>query len=324
MPQIELSNVIKDYKIRNRQDDRSALAEFFRPIYTSKRAVDGIGFTIKQGEMVGYIGPNGAGKSTTIKMLTGILKPTAGTVRVFGRDPCKSRTKNALNMGVVFGQRSQMLWDLPVQDTFDMFRVMYKIKTQDYLRQRDMLIEMLDMSDFLKQAVRQLSLGQRMRANLALCFLHQPQVVYLDEPTIGLDVLVKHRIREFLKQINIEQNTTILLTTHDTQDIEEVAHRLMLIDKGKLLFDGGQSDFYEKYKGTEYILEVVFSQPTPPVAHIHFQLLNDNGHEHTYAISYEKMSKGEAISYVASQFLVADIRVKESSLEDILKKMYET
>jgi len=323
MSQIVLTNVVKDYKIRDRQDGRSAFAEFFRPRYTFKRAVEDINFTVNPGEMIGYIGPNGAGKSTTIKMLTGILTPTSGTVRVFDRDPCKNRTKNALRMGVVFGQRSQMLWDLPVRDTFDMFRVMYKIKPQDYKRQRDRLIDMLDMGDFLSQATRQLSLGQRMRANLALCFLHQPQVVYLDEPTIGLDVLVKDKIREFLKQMNKEQNTTILLTTHDTQDIEEVAQRLMLIDKGKLLFDGGQTDFHEKYKDTEYILEVVFTHPTPPIVHENFQLQDAKGHEHSYKIPYAQMGKGDAISYVASRYAVADIRVRESSLEDILKKMYE-
>jgi len=179
------------------------------------------------------------------------------------------------------------------------------------------------MSDFLKQAVRQLSLGQRMRANLALCFFHQPQVVYLDEPTIGLDVLVKDKIRDFLKKINKEQNTTILLTTHDTQDIEEVAQRLMLIDKGKLLFDGGQTDFHDKYKDTEYILEVVFVQPTSPIVHTNFRLQSHKGHKHSYKIPYAQMSKGDAISYVASRYSVADIRVRESSLEDILKKMYE-
>jgi len=323
MPQIQLTNATKDYKIRDRKAGRSPFAEFFNPQYTSKRAIEDINFSVNPGEMIGYIGPNGAGKSTTIKMLTGILKPTSGTVRVFDRDPCKHRTKNALKMGVVFGQRSQMLWDLPVRDTLDMFRVMYKIKPGDYKQQRARLIEMLDMGNFLSQAVRQLSLGQRMRANLALCFLHRPQVVYLDEPTIGLDVLVKDKIRDFLKQMNKEQNTTIMLTTHDTQDIEEVAQRLILIDKGKLLFDGEQNNFHEKYKDTEYTLEIVFEQPTPPISHASFELHKLEGTEHAYKIPYTQMGKGEAISYVASQHSVADIRVRESSLEDILKKMYQ-
>ena len=322
MPQIELTNVTKDYKIRDRKPGRSAFAEFFNPRYTSKRAVEDVSFTINAGEMVGYIGPNGAGKSTTIKMLTGILVPTEGTIRVFDRDPCKNRTRNALKMGVVFGQRSQMLWDLPVQDTFEMFRVLYKLDRGNFAKQRDRLVEMLDMGDFLSQATRQLSLGQRMRANLALCFLHQPEVVYLDEPTIGLDVLVKDRIRTFLKQINKEQNTTIMLTTHDTQDIEEVAERLILIDRGNLLFDGGQVSFHETYKDTEYVLEVVFAQPTPPISQDGFTLQNESGLEHIYKIPYAKMGKGDAISYVASRFSVADIRVRESGLEDILKGMY--
>lgn len=256
MPQIELTDAVKDYKIRKRDEGRSKIADFIRPRYESKRAVDHISFSVEPGEIVGYIGPNGAGKSTTIKMLTGILTPTSGQVRVFGRDPCKNRKKNALKMGVVFGQRSQLLWDLPIRDTFELFKTMYKLEQEFYRRQRDRLIEMLDMGDFLSQAVRQLSLGQRMRANLALCFLHQPEIVYLDEPTIGLDVLVKDRIRDFLKQINQEQGTTILLTTHDTQDIEQVARRLMLIDNGQLIFDGSQDAFRERYQETVTVTEV--------------------------------------------------------------------
>jgi len=322
MPQIELTNVTKDYKIRKRDANRSRVAEFFRPLYEEKRAVENINFKVNAGEMVGYIGPNGAGKSTTIKMLTGILSPTSGNVRIFGVDPCKNRTKNAIKIGAVFGQRSQMLWDLPVRDTFEMFRVMYKVKPSDFARQRDRLIEMLDMEDFLSQAVRQLSLGQRMRANLALCFLHQPQVAYLDEPTIGLDVLVKDKIRKFLKQMNKEQGTTILLTTHDTQDIEEVTQRLILIDKGTLMYDGGQAEFHDKFRGDEYLLEVVFDSAAPPIEHSGFQLFSAEGLEHSYRISYAKMSKGEAISYVAARYQVVDIRVRESSLEDILRKMY--
>ena len=322
MVQIELKDAVKDYKIRKREEGRSKLADFIRPQYEIKRAVDHINFSVEPGEMVGYIGPNGAGKSTTIKMLTGILTVTSGTVRVFDRDPCKNRKKNALKMGVVFGQRSQLLWDLPVRDTFELFKTMYKLEHDFFIRQRDMLIEMLDMNDFISQAVRQLSLGQRMRANLALCFLHQPQVVYLDEPTIGLDVLVKDRIRDFLKQINSEQGTTILLTTHDTQDIEQIAQRLMLIDKGKLLFDGSQDSFREKYQGTDFMLEIEFVSPTPQIDHRFFRLHSTEGNRHSYWISYNKMNKGEAISYVATNHPVADIKVRESELEDILKNIY--
>jgi len=323
LPQIELINVSKDYKIRKRDKNRSWFAEFFCPKYTQKRAVDDISFSIDAGEMVGYIGSNGAGKSTTIKMLTGILAPTCGTVRVFDRDPCKNRTKNALSMGVVFGQRSQLLWDLPVRDTFDLFKTMYKIEEKVFRAQRDMLVDMLDMEDFLSQAVRQLSLGQRMRANLALCFLHKPKVVYLDEPTIGLDVLVKDKIRAFLKKINKEQGTTVLLTTHDTGDIEQIAERLILIDHGKLLYDGNQLGFKERYRDTEYTLEVTFAAPTAPIENPLFHLQTSEGNTHCYRLNHDKIITGEAITYAASNYSVADIRVRESGIEDILKKMYD-
>jgi ABC-2 type transport system ATP-binding protein len=255
-------------------------------------------------------------------MLTGILNPTSGQVRVFGCDPCRNRKSNALKMGVVFGQRSQLLWDLPVRDTFELFRTMYKIEQQSYIKQRDMLVELLDMGEFLSQAVRQLSLGQRMRANLALCFLHKPDVVYLDEPTIGLDVLVKDKIRGLLKQINLEQGTTILLTTHDTQDLEHVAQRLMLIDKGRLLFDGSQDRFKQKYQGTEYMLEIEFSEPTPQIDSKHFYANQIESGRHSYWVPYAQMGCGEAISYVATHYRVADIKVRELGLEDILRNLY--
>ena len=322
MAQIELKSVVKDYKIRDRQEGRSKFMEFIRPRYQSKRAVDGITFSVNPGEMVGYIGPNGAGKSTTIKMLTGILTPTAGQVRVFDRDPCKNRTQNALKMGVVFGQRSQLLWDLPVRDTFELFKTMYRMDQKTFTQQRDKLIEMLDMESFLSQAVRQLSLGQRMRANLAMCFLYKPEIVYLDEPTIGLDVLVKDRIRSFLKQINQEEKTTILLTTHDTQDIEEVAQRLILIDKGQLLFDGGLSAFHDKYQGTEFMIEIEYSMSTEAIVHNCFRSNRIEGSRHSYWIPYEKMGRGEAITYVASNYSVMDIKVRELGLDDILKNIY--
>ena len=322
MPQIELIDVCKDYKIRERDKDRAKIADLLRPSYTAKRAVDHVTFSVDQGEIVGYIGPNGAGKSTTIKMLTGILTATSGEVRVFGNDPCKNRRKNAMRMGVVFGQRSQLLWDLPVRDTFDLFKTMYRMEDAKFASQRDRLIEMLDMGDFLTQAVRQLSLGQRMRANLALCFLYEPEIVYLDEPTIGLDVLVKDRIRVFLREINRELGTTILLTTHDTRDIEEVARRLILIDNGRLLFDGTQDAFRDRYHGTEFVMEIEFPSPVAQIEHEFFNIRLSDHNRHVYSIPYARMNGGEAISYIVSRHPVADIKVRELELEDILKNIY--
>jgi len=316
------SNVQKEYKIRQRDEKRSKIVDFFRPHYTSKLAVDHISFSIEAGEIVGYIGANGAGKSTTIKMLTGILTPDSGQVRVFDCDPCKNRATNALKIGVVFGQRSQLLWDLPVQDTLDLFKTMYRIRQDDYVKQRDMLVDMLDMSSFLPQPVRQLSLGQRMRANLALCFLHKPEIVYLDEPTIGLDVFVKDRIRSFLKEINKEQGTTILLTTHDTQDIELVAQRLMLIDKGKLLFDGSQAAFKNNYYGNEFMLDVEFSSTVAELQDDNFRPHTIDGTKHSYWVKADMMNHGKAISHVTTRYLVSDIKVREQGLEEILKNIY--
>lgn len=322
MSQILVKDIIKDYKVRQRDEGCSKFKNLVYPKYEQKRAVDNISFEIESGEMVGYIGSNGAGKSTTIKMLTGILTPTSGEIRVFGKNPVKNRKSNASKMGVVFGQRSQLLWDLPVRDTFELFKMMYRMDPTEFIKQRDRLIEMLDMQDFLNQAVRQLSLGQRMRANLAMCFLYKPEVVYLDEPTIGLDVLVKEKIRTFLRSINKEQGTTILLTTHDTQDIEEIAERIILIDEGRLLFDGSQSKFTQQYQGKEFLLSVEFTEVTDTIKNKHLHPNSVVGNKHNYWISYDKMTPGEAISFIAKQFSISDIKVREKDIEGILKDIY--
>ena len=322
MSQIILNNVVKDYQIRKRVENRGRFKELLNPQYTYKRALDGINLDIKQGEMIGYLGVNGAGKSTTIKILTGILSPTSGSVKVFGADPTKNRKKNASEIGVVFGQRSQLLWDLPIFDTFELFKIMYNIEQSQFIKQRDFLIYMLDMESFVSQAARQLSLGQKMRANLALCFLYHPSIVYLDEPTIGLDIVVKDKIRAFLKDMNREFGTTILLTTHDTQDIEEVAERLILIDHGKMIFDGSQKAFKTTYKDEAFILEASFVKPTGDISHSDFESVDITDYQHTYRISYADMTPGEAISFVSSHFSISDIRVRESGLEELLKKIY--
>ncbi len=234
MALIEMCDVVKEYRIKQRC---GAVKDLLRPQYAVKRAVDGISLSVERGELVGYIGPNGAGKSTTLKMLTGILVPTRGEVRIDGQEPYKNRRKNAMKMGAVFGQRSQLLWDLPVEDTLELHKKMYRIPEEVYRRNREKYIELLDMGGFLQQAARQLSLGQKMRANLAIALLHDPDILYLDEHTIGLDVVAKDQIRRFVRQINEEKQVTVMLTTHDMADIEAICDRLVLIDKGKKLFD---------------------------------------------------------------------------------------
>ncbi|HEY3482879.1 MAG TPA: ATP-binding cassette domain-containing protein, partial [Streptomyces sp.] len=209
------------------------------------RAVDGISFTVPRGEVVGYIGPNGAGKSTTIKMLTGILNPSGGRIRICGLDPTRERTRLARRIGVVFGQRTTLWWDLPLRDSYQLVRRMYRIEDARYVRNLDTCVELLDLGPLLDVPVRQLSLGQRMRGDIAAALLHDPEVLYLDEPTIGLDVISKSRVRDFLREVNAERGTTVLLTTHDLTDIEQLCSRVMVIDHGRLMYDGGLEGLHE-------------------------------------------------------------------------------
>lgn len=254
---IEVEHLTKTYRVaRCSAGLKEALKALGRREVETIRALDDISFHVDEGEMVGYIGPNGAGKSTTIKMLCGILMPDGGSVRVHGLDPWKQRRENARQIGVVFGQRSQLYWDLPVSDTLELYQKLYDIPMDVYRRNRERFIDLLEMGEFISQPVRQLSLGQKMKANLALALLHGPRVIYLDEPTIGLDVMTKRRLRAFIGEINRETGTTVLLTTHDMKDIEEICKRLILIDKGALLYDGSLSEFRHRYaQGARYRLE---------------------------------------------------------------------
>lgn len=229
----------------------------FKVKRTVVHAVRDLSFTVEKGEFVGYLGPNGAGKSTTIKMLCGILTPTSGKVRVAGLDPSRRRTTLARRIGVVFGQRTTLWWDLPLKDSFELIRLLYKVDRHDFATRLAELIETLDLSEFMKTPVRQLSLGQRMRGDLAAALLHRPDILVLDEPTIGLDVVSKASIRDFLRRLNAEQGTTVLLTTHDLGDIERLCRRVMLIDHGHLAFDGTLEELMATAPVGETIEEVV-------------------------------------------------------------------
>src|SRR5919198_62924 len=228
---IELDRIEKVFDVRKKTG-------FLKRERRQVRAVDSISFTVARGEMVGYIGPNGAGKSTTIKMLTGILTPSGGRLRVAGIDPSRERTRLAQHIGVVFGQRTTLWWDLPLIDSYRLMHRMYRIPDARYRANLDRCVELLEMRDLLDVPVRQLSLGQRMRGDIAAALLHDPEIVYLDEPTIGLDIVSKARLREFLARINAERRTTIVLTTHDLDDIEALCSRVMVIDHGRKVYDG--------------------------------------------------------------------------------------
>ncbi len=240
---IELKNISKTYRVVKREAGlKNATKSFFKREYEEIHALNDISFKINEGEMVGYIGPNGAGKSTTIKIMCGILTPDSGECIINGMVPYKDREEYVKNIGVVFGNRSSLWWDVPVDDSFELNKAIYNIPDEVYIKQKKMLIEMLNIEEIIKKPTRTLSLGQRMRCEIAIAFLHNPKIVYLDEPTIGLDSVSKIAVRKFIKEINQKNGTTIILTTHDTGDIKALANRILLIGKGKLLMDGKMED----------------------------------------------------------------------------------
>ncbi len=249
---ITMQNVCKTYKVSKRDAGfSSAFKALFHKEYELIHALDGVSFTISDGEMVGYIGPNGAGKSSTIKILSGILTPEEGTCLINGLTPWKNRIEHVKNIGVVFGQRTQLWWDVPVMDSFELLKEIYRIDDHVYRRNLEQLSEMLGLSELLRTPTRQLSLGQRMRCEIAASLLHNPKILFLDEPTIGLDAVSKLAVRDFILKLNEEKKTTVILTTHDMQDIEALTSRIILIGKGKILLDGTLADIKEGFESTE-------------------------------------------------------------------------
>ncbi|WP_291742982.1 ATP-binding cassette domain-containing protein, partial [Clostridium sp.] len=276
-----------------------------------------------------YIGANGAGKSTTIKMMTGILKPTNGIVSVNGLVPYENREKNAKNIGVVFGQKTQLWWDLPISETFSLLKDIYDVSDEDFNERMSFLKEVLELDEFFLSPVRTLSLGQRMRADLAAALIHNPKVIYLDEPTIGLDVVVKERVRKAIKEINEKYNTTIILTTHDLNDIEELCSRIIIIDKGKKIYDGEINGVKEKF-GYLTTVEIQIKEEINLESFNEFNEMKDdcefklNFNENKLSITFNKnkISSSEIIGRVMKKLSVIDFAVKETSIEDIVKKMY--
>jgi ABC-2 type transport system ATP-binding protein len=274
---IEAKDVSKVFRQHKRFPGvAGALRSLFTRQFTEVVAVKDVSFAIESGEAVGYLGPNGAGKSTMIKMLTGILVPSSGAASVLNRTPHLERMRNAAEIGVVFGQRSQLWWDLPVIDSFELHRRIYKIPPQRYRANLDAMTGMLELGPFLDRAVRQLSLGQRMRAELVMALLHDPKVVFLDEPTIGLDVMAKDAVRRFLREINLQRGVTIILTTHDLHDIERICPRLIMVDDGRLLFDGELRKLREAL-GTRRRLKLEFATDPGPVRLTRGELMADEG-----------------------------------------------
>ncbi|MEU4210465.1 ATP-binding cassette domain-containing protein [Streptomyces sp. NPDC026206] len=311
---IELDGVEKVFEVRRR-------AGLWRRERREVRAVDGISFRVPRGEMVGYIGPNGAGKSTTIKMLTGILTPSGGRLRVAGIDPSRERTRLARRIGVVFGQRTTLWWDLPLRDSYGLVRRMYRIPEGRYRANLERCVELLDLAELLEVPVRQLSLGQRMRGDIAAALLHDPEVLYLDEPTIGLDVVSKAKVREFLRDVNAEQGTTVLLTTHDLTDIEQLCKRVMVIDHGRLVHDGGLDGLHAAGK-SERTLVIDLERELPPIGDVPgARTVKVEGPRQWLAFAATQ-SAAPIVAAVAARYPLVDLSVREPDIEDVIAKMY--
>lgn len=284
-------------------------------------AVDDVTLSLDAGELVGYIGPNGAGKSTTIKMLTGILVPTSGEVTVAGVVPWKRRKENARNIGVVFGQRSQLYWDLPLVESFELLKAIYGIPDADYRRNLREFSEILELDEFVRTPVRQLSLGQRMRGDFAAALLHGPRIVYLDEPTIGLDVVAKEAIREFIGRINAERGATIVLTTHDLADVERLCRRIVLIDRGTLIYDGNIERIKSEY-GSFRTLIVRFADP---IAQPHLdgtQLASVEGTTASFRFDRNLQRADLLVRQASERYRVEDVSLEEPDLESIIRRIY--
>ena len=304
---IEVKDIKKYYKVAKREQGLfAAITNLFHRKYEIKKALDDISFSIKKGEIVGFIGPNGAGKSTTIKMLSGILYPDEGDVKINGYIPYKQRKQYVKNIGVVFGQKSQLHWDLPLIESFELMKYIYKIPQDVYEENLHKFTRLLDMEDFINQPVRQLSLGQRMRGDIVAALLHSPEIVFFDEPTIGLDVVAKEKIREFVKYMNETEQTTIIFTTHDMQDIEKVCERLIIIDAGNKIYDGSIEEIKSKYANTKTI-----------------EILLENGQKEIKTFQVNETPMNEVMEQLFSEHCIKDISICEPEIDGIIRDIYE-
>ncbi|MDM5198492.1 ATP-binding cassette domain-containing protein [Fictibacillus enclensis] len=319
---IEANQLTKSFKMYpSKRGILNSMRSLFSAKHEIKHAVDAISFKINVGEFVGYIGPNGAGKSTTIKMLSGILHPSSGTATVLGINPQKERKRLARNIGIVFGQRTQLWWDLPVKDSFEILKAMYRISEQDYRLFLKKYDDILEIGRFLETPVRKLSLGQRMRADLAAAMIHNPSVLFLDEPTIGLDVVAKKNIREFLKEMNMSHQKTIILTTHDMDDIEQLCSRVIVINQGKTVLDGSLEQL-KNHIGLPSILKVLFEERVNPKNIIGVEKIEQIGSELTILYDRSKITSPALLQEISQWGTPKDIQMKEPEIEEVIQNFY--
>ena len=322
-PIITVHDLSKHFKVyKHHRGPGGALRNLFSRQFEWVRAVDGIAFEIAPGELVGYLGPNGAGKSTTIKMLTGLLVPTAGDLRVNGLVPWRKRREHVATIGAVFGQRTSLWWDLPTIESLSLLQYIYKVPEQRFRRNLDEFRVLLDLDPFLDTPVRSLSLGQRMRADICAALLHDPPLLFLDEPTIGLDVVAKERIRQFVQHINREHGTTVLLTTHDLSDVEKLCERVMIIDHGRLFFDGALGTLRDRF-GSERELVVDLAEAYEQVAVDGARVIARDGSRVTYRFERTVITASALIGRLSDRFSIRDLQVREPEIEDIVRRIYE-
>ena len=323
---IKVKDLVKTYKIIEKEDGLIGyFKNLIKPKYKEFTAVNHINIEIQERELVGYIGENGAGKSTTIKMLTGLLTPTSGEVVVDNLVPNKNRIENNKKIGAVFGQKTQLWWDLPVIESFRLIKKMHKIPDGEYRKNLKKFSEILELDDLLEKQVKNLSLGQKMRCEIAATFLHNPKIVYLDEPTIGLDVLVKERIRAFIKEINKEKNTTVILTTHDLKDIEDVCDRIILLDKGQIIYDGEKEKFKETY-GKQVIAQILVKNKTSLITtetiNDEFEVVEESDEQVKIRFNHDKYTIMDIVNRISNYCEITDMHIEEQGLEEILKEIY--
>ncbi len=317
MSLIDVRDLARTVVVRTRSRTGRSLGGRTR---TEVRAVHDLSVQVEAGEMIGYIGPNGAGKSTTIKMLTGILVPTSGELRVAGLEPSRERTQLARRIGVVFGQRTTLWWDLPLRDSFELLQKIYRVEPARHRRTLEEYVELLDLGDLLDTPVRQLSLGQRMRGDITAALLHEPEILYLDEPTIGLDVISKGRLREFLRTLNAERGTTLLLTTHDLQDIEALCDRVIVIDRGTAVFDGPLDDLQRRGE-SQRTLVVDLVDEAPPISVAGATTRKVDGPRQWLGFP-AGASAAPIVAAVAAAYDVADLSIHEPDIEDVIRDLY--
>ena len=323
MPIIAVEHLSKHFKVHKRRTGFwGNLSSTVARKHDIIKAVDDVNFSLERGELVGYIGANGAGKSTTIKMLTGILVPTSGHIDVMGVTPYRHRKENTRRIGVVFGQRTQLWWDLPVIDSFELLKHIYEIPQNLYKQTLEFFSELLQLQSFLSTPVRRLSLGQRMRCDLTAALLHNPEILYLDEPTIGLDVVAKEQVRQFLREVNAERQVTVILTTHDLNDVEKVCQRLIIIDNGKIIYDGGIDALKKRYGKTRMLI-VDLAQTYSDIQLEGVDLTRRDGNRVWLAFDRDTISASEVIAQLTARYEIQDLTISEPEIEEIVRRIYE-